>query len=74
MLDGEKFKIYIAIIGLILIICSILLALIYAFTFDSNKLYGLLNGIYAFFSNAFFYIGILLLIISGFLFFKDRYL
>ena len=74
MLDDKKIKIYTAIIGFILIICSILLALIYAFTFDPKNVYGLLNGIYSFLGNTFFYIGILFLIISGFLFFKDRFL
>jgi len=72
MINNKKSKIYIGIIGFIFILISILLALIYAFTFNPTNL--MVNDIFGFFSNALFYLGILLLIISGFLFFKDKFL
>ena len=74
MIETHNYKKYVALIGLILIVCSILIALIYAFTFDPNNINEMTNDISYYLGNGFFYIGILLLIISGLLYFKDKFL
>jgi len=74
MTEKLNYKIYIGIIGVILIICSILTALLYAFTFDPNNINEFTNGIYYYLGNSLFYIGIILLIIFGLLYFKEKIL